>query len=86
MARERMVTRTIVFQETEVMCLDISSAKAHIGTFCTASPSPLSIDQLKERYDTGTIKLVSIVSNRTKEQVYGMREDDFMKHAHVINR
>lgn len=86
MARERMVTRTITFQETEVMCLDISTASAHIGTFVTASPAPLSIDQLKARYDTDTVKLVSIVSNRTTEQVYGMREDDFMKHAHVINR
>ena len=86
MARQRMVTRTITFQETEVMCLDIETAHAHIGTFCTASPTPLTIDQLKTRYDTETVKLVSIVSNRQPEQVYGMPEDDFMTHAHVITR
>lgn len=68
------------------MCLDISTASAHIGTFVTASPAPLSINQLKARYDTDTVKLVSIVCNRTTEQLYGMSEDDFMKNAHVINR
>ena len=86
MARQRMITRTITFQETEVMCLDISTAQAHISTFCTASPQPLTLDQLKARYDTETVKLVSIVSNRQSEQVYGMSEDDFMAQAHVITR
>ena len=86
MARQRMVTRTITFQETEVMCLDISTAQAHVSTFCTASPTPLTIDQLKARYDTGTNKLVTILNNRTTEQVYGMSEDEFMTHAHVITR
>ena len=86
MARPRMITRTITFQETDVMCLDIESAQAHIGTFRTASPAPLTIGQLKDRYDTETVKLVSIVSNRQHEQVYGMSEDDFMAHAHVITR
>ena len=86
MARQRMVTRTITFQETEVMCLDIETAKAYVSTFTTASPAPLTIDQLKARYDTETVKLVSIVSNRQSEQVYGMSEDDFMTHAHIITR
>ena len=86
MARQRMITRTITFQETEVMCLDISTAQAHISTFCTASPAPLTLDQLKARYDTDTVKLVTILNNRTTEQVYGMSEDDFMEHAHVITR
>ena len=81
-----MVTRTITFQETEVMCLDISTAQANVLTFCTASPAPLSIDQLKARYDTATNKLVAILNNRTTEQVYGMSEDDFMTYAHVITR
>ena len=86
MARQRMITRTITFQETEVMCLDISTAQAHVSTFCTASPSPLTLDQLKARYDTDSNKLVAIINNRTTEQVYGMSEDDFMAHAHVIMR
>ena len=86
MARQRMITRTITFQETEVMCLDISTAQAHVSTFCTANPAPLTLDQLKARYDTDTNKLVAILSNRTTEQVYGISEDDFMAHAHVITR
>ena len=86
MARQRMITRTITFQENDVMWLDISTAQAHEQTFCTASPQPLTIDQLKARYDTETVKLVSIVSNRQSEQVYGMSEDDFMEHAHIITR
>ena len=86
MARQRMITRTITFQETEVMCLDISTAQAHVSTFCPASPAPLSLDQLKARYDTDTVKLVTILNNRTSEQVYGMTEDDFMEHAHIITR
>ena len=86
MARQRMITRTITFQETEVMCLDISTAQAHVSTFITANPAPLTLDQLKARYDTDTNKLVAIINNRTTEQVYGMSEDDFMAHAHVITR
>ena len=86
MARQRMITRTITFQKTEVMCLDISTAQAHVSTFCTASPAPLTIDQLKARYDTDTNKLVTIINNCTTEQVYGMSEDDFMAHAHIITR
>ena len=86
MARQRMITRTINFQETEVMCLDISNAQAHVSTFCTASPAPLTLDQLKARYDADTNKLVAILNNRTTEQVYGMTEDDFMTHAHIITR
>ena len=86
MARQRMVTRTITFQETEVMCVDISTAQANVSTFCTASPAPLTLDQLKARYDTYTHKLVAILNNRTTEQVYGMSEDAFMKYAHIITR
>lgn len=86
MARQRMITRTITFQETEVMCLDISTAESNVATFCTASPAPLTIDQLKARYDTDTHKLVAILNNRTTEQVYGMSEDDFMLYGHVVLR
>ena len=86
MARQRMITRTITFQETEIMCLNIETARAHVSTFTTASPSPLTLDQLKARYDTDTNKLVAILNNRTTEQVYGMSEDDFMEHAHIITR
>ena len=86
MARQRMVTRTITFQETEVMCLDISTAQAHVSTFFTASPAPLTLDQLKARYDTDTNKLVTILNNRATEQVYGMSEDDFMIYGHIITR
>ena len=86
MARQRMITRTITFQETEVMCLDISTAQAHTSVFCTANPAPLTLDQLKARYDTDTNKLVAILNNRTTEQVYGMSEDDFMANAHIITR
>ena len=86
MARQRMITRTITFQETEVMCLDIETAQANVSTFTTASPSPLTLEQLKARYDTDSFKLVAILNNRTIEQVYGMSEDDFMAHAHIITR
>ena len=86
MARQRIITRTTTFQETEVMCLDISTAQAHLSTFCTASPQPLTLDQLKARYDTDTVKLVTILNNHPSEQVYGMSEDDFMAPAHIITR
>lgn len=86
MARQRMITRTITFQETEIMCLNIETAQAHTSVFCTASPAPLTLDQLKARYDTDTNKLVAILNNRTTEQVYGMSEDDFMTYAHAITR
>ena len=86
MARQRIITRTITFQETEIMCLDIETAQAHVSTFTTASPTPLTLDQLTPRYDTDNVKPVATLNNRTTEQVYGRSEDDFMAHAHVITR
>lgn len=86
MARQRLITRTITFQETAVMTLNIETAQAHTQVFVTANPAPLTIDQLKARYDTDSVKLVAVVSNRTTEQVFGMLEEDFMKYAHSITR
>ena len=86
MARQRMVTRTITFQEAEVICLNIETAQAQVNLFITASPTPLTIEQLKAKYDTDTVKLVSIVTSRQSEQCYGMTEDDFMRYAHVVTR
>lgn len=86
MARARMITRSICFQETHVMTLNIETAQPQVKLYITPSPAPLTIDELKNRYDTDTVKLVAIVDNTSTQQVYGMTEAEFINRAELITR
>lgn len=86
MARTRMITRSICFQETHVMTLDIATAQPQVKLYITPSPEPLTIEELKRRYDTETVKLVAIVDNTSTQQVYGMTEVEFINRAELIPR
>lgn len=87
MARERMVTRTVVVTVAEVMCLDVTTAQVEIkdieisGSFDTKESILKSIKKLHE---TDTYKCVAVQEVTEKEVLYGMKEIDFIRLAKVL--
>ena len=88
MAREKMITRTIVETTAKIMCLDVKSAEVTINEFkiggeWSAKPSKL-LERLQELYNTTTFKLVNIENISEEEVLLGMSVEDFMRHAKTL--
>lgn len=84
MARERMVTRTILETEVEVICIDVNTFETQIKTFTLTGfqkNNDYILKQLKKQHETDTFKLVAIQNIQEKETMYGMKEIDFIKVA-----
>ena len=88
MARERIVTRTINVTLIEAMCVDTSSAEVSIKNFeLTGETFTLenALKALKKEYETDTLKVVAIQSMEVKEEMYGLKEIDFLKIAQKLD-
>ena len=88
MAREKMITRTIMETTARVMCLDVKSAEITINEFkiggeWSAKSSKL-LERLQELYNTTTFKLINIENISEEEVLLGMSVEDFMRHAKVL--
>ena len=87
MARERMVTRTVVETTAKVMCVNVTTAEVQIvdyklgGTFTTPAEA---LKAVKKVYETEEVKCVSVQSLEENEVLYGMLEIDFIKMAKVL--
>lgn len=84
MARERMVTRTILETEVNVICMDVTTVETLVETFTLTGlqkNNDYILKQLKKQYETDTYKLVAIQNVQEKETMYGMKEIDFIKVA-----
>lgn len=84
MSRERMVTRTILETEVEVICMDVNTVETQIKTFTLTGlqkNNDYILKQLKKYHETDTFKLVAIQNVHEKESMYGMKEIDFIKVA-----
>ena len=87
MARERMVTRTVVETVAEVMCLDVTTAEVKIvdykisGSFTDYNTI---LKAIKKAYETDTYKCVAVQSTIEREVLYGMKEIDFIRLAKVL--
>lgn len=89
MARERMVTRTVLTTECEVLCVNVSTVETTIKTF-TLTGKQENVDQilksLKKEHETGTFKLVALQGDPVyKETMYGMKEIDFINIAKKLD-
>ena len=87
MARERMVTRTVLVTTVEVMCLDITTAKAETVSYEISGSYPdfnSALKVLKKQYETDTFKVVAVQKTTENEILYGMSEIDFIKSAKVL--
>lgn len=89
MARERMVTRTVLTTECEVLCVNVSTVETTIQTF-TLTGKQENVDQilksLKKEHETDTFKLVALQGEPVyKETMYGMKEIDFINIAKKLD-
>lgn len=87
MAREKMVTRTIISTKCVVLALDTE----------TVEPSNLTVEvsgvfqneeklmkAVKAVAETDTLKIVQILTTETVEKLYGVSEQKFMEIAHEL--
>lgn len=87
MARERMVTRTVVATEVNALCLNIETAEPFnksiilSGTFKDKKAVEKAT---KKVIDTDTEKCVTVVDYKETETLYGMTEQKFIEQADVL--
>lgn len=84
MARTRMVTRTINVTTIEVMCVDTNTAEVSIKELeltGEAFTEEKALKALKKEYETDTLKVVAIQKMEVREEMYGLKEIDFLKVA-----
>ena len=88
MARTRMITRTINVTVVEAMCVDTSTAEVTVKsleltgeTFTTEK----ALKELKKEYESDTFKVVAIQKMEVHEEMYGLKEIDFLKVAQKLD-
>lgn len=88
MGRTRMITRTINVTVVEAMCVDTSTAEVTVKsleltgeTFTTEK----ALKELKKEYETDTFKVVAIQKMEVHEEMYGLKEIDFLKVAQKLD-
>ena len=87
MARIPMVTRTITSTKAIVMCLDIESGEPcnkSVVVLRTYKDDETLLKKVKEVLETEMLKPVSIVGKEEIKTLYGMTEQEFIKHAEVL--
>lgn len=87
MAREKMITRTIVETTAHTMCLDVKSAEVSINDYKIGGEWPNEnslLEKLQSIYNTDTFKLVHIESITKEEVLLGMNVEDFIRYAKVL--
>ena len=87
MARERMVTRTVLLTKVEVMCVNVDTASVSINEYTLSGisfDSETAMKQLKKMYESESFKLVNIQSLVEEEVLYGMTEEEFISLARVL--
>lgn len=87
MARERMVTRTVLQTTAEVMCIEVTTAEVTVNSYTLGGTYEQDelLKKLKKIYETDTYKLVHIESVSTEELLLGMSESQFMEYATVLS-
>lgn len=86
MRKEKLVTRTITVSECEFMCVDVETANVEIVT--AELTGKISKDEALKIYkstvESDTFKVVNCQSIEYTEQLYGMTEKEFIKHAKIL--
>lgn len=87
MARIPMVTRTITTTKAIVMCLNVVQAEPYTQVVTlprTYKDDNALLKVVKPIIETDEVKAVHIVAKEEIETLYGMPENDFIKHATVL--
>ena len=81
---KNMVTRTVVGTEVTLLAFDTVSAEPQNVTYTLSGKfkdSKALLKAVQRKFDTDTLKHVSVVSTSAVNQLYGMDESDFIAHA-----
>lgn len=91
MARERMVTRTVVTTMVDVLVINIETAETATKSFVLTQnmvkdeKTMLNNSQAMLEKECGEMwKTVAVKNVKEKETLYGMTEQDFLKYAKVL--
>ena len=92
MARERMITRTVVSTMVDVLVINIDTAetgtKSFVLTQNMVKDEKTMLNNAQKMLDdeTGSTiwKCVAIKNIKEEETLYGMTEQDFLKYAKVL--
>ena len=86
MSRKRMVTRTVTQTTAEVMTLDITTAEVEVRSYDIGGQytDEELLKKLQKLFQTDTLKLVHIESQKCNELLLGMDEEDFIRIAKVL--
>lgn len=86
MRKEKLITRTITVSTAEFMCLDTKTANVEIITaeLIGKVDNETALKMYKATAETDTFKAVSCQSLKYTEQLYGMTEKEFIKHAKIL--
>lgn len=88
MTKVRMVTRTINVTVVEVMCIDTLTAEVTIKDLELTGETfteEKALKALKKEYETDTLKVVAIQKMEVHEEMYGLKEIDFLKVAQKLD-
>ena len=86
MARQRMVTRTIKAYTAHCMTVDTETATVGTADLTFTGTKPANIEKALVQHSTGTLKYVAVQSWDESEELWGMKEEDFMKYAVRVER
>ena len=88
MARTRMITRTINVTTIKAMCVDTTTAEVSIKELELTGETytqEKALKVLKNEYETDKFKVVAIQKMEVHEEMYGLKEIDFLKVAQKLD-
>ena len=86
MARQRMITRTIKAYTAHCMTVDTKTKTVGMAAITFTGTKPANIDKALVQHSTDTLKYVAVQSWDESEELWGMKEEDFMKYAVRVER
>ena len=82
--REKMVTRTIISSNVEMVTLNLETMQPSITSIelpIDTEDEKLLLKVAKKGYETDTMKIVSVKYLEKREKLYGMTENDFLYYS-----
>lgn len=89
MPKKKMVTRTFKGLKVTALCLDLETAEPQnvvVNLPRTYKNEKKLFQAVQDTIDTDTLKAVHVVDVENETALYGMPEEEFMKHAEKITR
>ena len=89
MARRKMVTRTITVTKVTCLCMNVNTAEPSNETFSIVgkfTDDEKLLKSIRKLYETVHDKIVAIVDKVETNELYGMDENEYIAHAHIISK